>query len=132
MTPADDAGIGYIGLAFANETANPDIIGCHLLNPTTGEYVKASYDSVKTAVPTTITDSSQSLFNADVTGAYPIARMLFYVLNNETVEYKSIKYIRWCLSDGQEFVRAVGYVEITDTAIVAFSQGILDDLAALI
>ena len=127
----DDSGIGYVGLAFANETDNPDIIGCYLLNPTTGEYVKASYDSVKTAVPTIITDSSQSLFNADVSGAYPIARMLFYVLNNETVEYKSIKYVRWCLTEGQDFVRDVGYVEINGTAIVAFSQGILDDLTAL-
>ena len=128
----DSSGIGYVGLAFANETENTDIKQVALLNPTTGEYVLPSYDTVKLTVPTTITDSSVSLFNANITGAYPIARMLFYILNNETVTYQPIKFIRWCISDGQIHVRGVGFVEISGTAIPAFSASILDDLLALV
>lgn len=128
----DDSSVGYVGLAFANETANPDIKKCSLLNPTTDEYIIPSFDTVKAAVPANITDSGASLFNSDISGAYPIARMLYYVLNNDTVSYQPVKFIRWCLTDGQAFVRDVGYIEVTGTAIASFSLGLVNDLAALI
>ncbi|MHA1917623.1 MAG: PstS family phosphate ABC transporter substrate-binding protein [Candidatus Ranarchaeia archaeon] len=128
----DKSAIGYVGLAFANETTNPDIKKVHLKNPTTGEYVEASVTSVKATVPTEFTESGQSLFNANLTGSYPIARMLYYVLNNESVSHQPLKYIRWCLGSGQTFVQSVGYIDITGTAIETFSNGLITDLEGLI
>ncbi|MHA1713060.1 MAG: PstS family phosphate ABC transporter substrate-binding protein [Candidatus Ranarchaeia archaeon] len=122
----DAAGIGYVGLAFANETINPHIKQVAIKNPSTGKYVLPRKEFVKAAVPQSLNNSSEPLFNRNATNAYPIVRMMYYIINNESVSYLIVKYIHWCLTTGQNFVHEVGYIEISSTKIENISLSILE------
>jgi len=122
---SDSNGIGYVGLAFVS-----GLTAATVQNPTTKEYVAPSYDSAKKAVPNEITDAGQLIMNSNVPGAYPIARLLYYIVNTNKVSKAALDYISWVISTdgGQQYVRAVGYIEISGTAVQTLSQKILSGL----
>ncbi len=112
--------IGYVGLAYTQESG---VIVAEILNPMTNEYVVPSAETVKKAAEKRILNVNESLFDARVPSAYPIARALYFVVDRRYVKSKPhvIKFIAWVLdSEGGQvmsIVRGVGYVEIAGTML---------------
>ena len=119
----DNNGIGYVGLAFMD-----DLVKCDLYNPTTGEYVEPTIENVLKALPDPITDAGVNLFNADVPGAYPIARLLFYLINTEHVTWYVVEFLTWCLTRGQAHISTVGYVPIEGTSAQVYAFQVIGTL----
>ncbi len=120
---SDPNGIGYVGLEFM-EGLTP----VSLLNPTTQEWVAPSVDNALNAMPENFTDAGQNLMNANNTNAYPIARLLFYLVNPDYLPDYVIFYLHWALTDGQAYVTNVGYVPLTGSSAQQYS---LDLVASL-
>ncbi|TFF95638.1 PstS family phosphate ABC transporter substrate-binding protein [Candidatus Thorarchaeota archaeon] len=120
---SDANGIGYVGLAFMD-----DLVKVDLYNPTTGEYVEPTVANVLKTLPDPITDAGVNLFNSDVTGAYPIARLLFYLINTEEVQWYTLEFLVWCLTQGQAFIQDVGYVPIEGTSAQVYAFEVLGTL----
>ena len=119
----DQSAIGYVGLAFLGELVVAD-----LYNPGNGEWVTPSIANAVKAIPTNLTAPGQNIMNSDIEGAYPIARLLFYLINRNHLSENTITFVSWCLVQGQKFVSVVGYVPINGTAAQSYSLNIMSAL----
>jgi ABC-type phosphate transport system substrate-binding protein len=120
---SNEGGIGYVGLAFMN-----DLVAAELYNPGNDEWVMPSLQNAVRAIPLILTDPGQSLMNSEIIGAYPIARLLFYLINTENLKWYTITYLTWCLIQGQRYVSGIGYVPINGTSAQQYSLGIVGEL----
>jgi ABC-type phosphate transport system substrate-binding protein len=118
------AAIGYVGLAFIEDPLVP----VDLYNPTTMEYVEPTLENALVAIPSVLTDPGANLMNSATSGAYPIARLLYYLINEDNLAWYVISYLQWTLSKGQLFIAEVGYVPISGTAAYTYAQGVVDGL----
>lgn len=120
----DPNGIGYVGLAYITA----DFVVAAIENPSTGEFVAPSPETVRRAAEAGA--ETGEMFDAPVSGAYPIVRALYYVVNRERVRGRSyvLEFIRWVLTDGQIFVPEVGYVELTNTTLQTHALEVLSRL----
>jgi len=120
---SDSGAIGYVGLAFIGELVPAD-----LYNPGNGEWVTPSLTNTVRAIPSNLTDAGQDLMNSNIAGSYPIARLLFYLVNRNHLSLNTITYLTWCLVQGQRFVGIVGYVPINGTSAQSYSLNIVGSL----
>jgi len=120
----DQSAIGYVGLAFLGE-----LILADLYNPGNGEWVTPSIATAVKAIPANLTEPGQSIMNSEIEGAYPIARLLFYLVNRFHLSAPTIMFVTWCLVQGQKFISVVGYVPINGTAAQTYSLEIMKSLS---
>jgi ABC-type phosphate transport system substrate-binding protein len=120
----DDHGIGYVGLAFME-----GLIPVDLYNPTTQEFVTPSLPNALKALPEDLTDPGENLMNSAVSGAYPIARLLYYLIHKENVAWHVLVYLNWVLIRGQIFIPNVGYVPINGTSAAEYSISLIASLS---
>lgn len=119
----DDHGIGYVGLAFLG-----DFVSAQLYNPGNDEWVNPSVANAVKAIPSNLTAPGANMMNSEIEGAYPIARLLFYLVNRENLQWYTLRYLTWCLVQGQQHVAGVGYVPINGTSAQHYSLGIVGSL----
>jgi phosphate transport system substrate-binding protein len=119
----DTKGIGYVGLAFMIGLTEVD-----LYNPTTQEYVMPTIANALKAIPATMTDPGANLMNSATSGAYPIARLLYYLVNVNNLKWYVITYMNWVLAQGQQYITGVGYVPINGTSAAQYSIRIVGHL----
>ncbi|MFW9974794.1 MAG: PstS family phosphate ABC transporter substrate-binding protein [Candidatus Thorarchaeota archaeon] len=115
--------IGYVGLAFLD-----DLVAAELYNPSNGEWVSPSVSNAVKAIPSNLTSPGQDIMNSEIEGAYPIARLLFYLINLNHLNMNTITFVTWCLVQGQRFISVVGYVPINGTAAQDYSLNIMMSL----
>ncbi len=120
---ADSSGIGYVGLAFMDGLTPVD-----LYNPSSDEYVTPSLENALKALPSEITDPGQNLMNSNSSGAYPIARLLYYLVNPDNLHWYTISYLNWVLVQGQQYISDVGYVPISGTSAVTYALSVVAGL----
>ncbi|MHA3964722.1 MAG: PstS family phosphate ABC transporter substrate-binding protein [Candidatus Thorarchaeota archaeon SMTZ1-45] len=120
----DVQGIGYVGLAFMDVLTAID-----LYNPGVGDYVTPSLENALKALPDEITDPGQNLMNSNNTGAYPIARLLYYLVNPSNLYWYTIAYLNWVLVQGQQYISTVGYVPISGTSAATYAIGVVAALS---
>ena len=120
----DDHAIGYVGLAFLG-----DLVAADLYNPGNGEWITPSVVNAVKAIPTNFTAPGQNIMNSEIEGAYPIARLLFYIVNRNHLSQNTLTFVTWCLVQGQRFVGTVGYVPINGTAAQSYSLTIVSALS---
>lgn len=120
----DQSAIGYVGLAFMGE-----LIPADLYNPGNGEWVMPSIANAVKAIPPNLSDPSQNIMNSEIEGAYPIARLLFYLVNRNHLSAPTIMFATWCLVQGQKFISTVGYVPINGTAAQRYSLEVMKSLS---
>jgi phosphate transport system substrate-binding protein len=121
---SNDLAIGYVSLAFLGELVKVD-----LYNPGNGEWVTPPVANAIKAIPPNLTTPGQSIMNSEIEGAYPIARLLFYIVNRNHLKQNTITFVTWCLVHGQRFVEYIGYVPINGTAAQSYSINIVGELA---
>ena len=121
---SDSQGIGYVGLAFMEGLTAVD-----LYNPGSGEYVTPSVENALKTLPDEITDPGQNLMNSNNTGAYPIARLLYYLVNPGNLQWYTIVYLNWVLVQGQQYISDVGYVPISGTSAQIFALSLIATLS---
>ena len=119
----DDQGIGYVGLAFME-----DLTAVDLYNPGIGNYVTPSLENALKALPDEITDPGQNLMNSNNTGAYPIARLLYYLVNPDNLHWYTIAYLNWVLVQGQQYISTVGYIPISGTSAATYALSVVATL----
>ncbi|MBN2230981.1 MAG: PstS family phosphate ABC transporter substrate-binding protein [Candidatus Thorarchaeota archaeon] len=119
----DTSGIGYVGLAFMEDLAVVD-----LYNPTIQEYITPNLENALKALPAELTDPGANLMNSANTGAYPIARLLYYLVNEDNLAWYVIVYLNWVLAQGQQYISDVGYVPISGTSAVTYALSVVGDL----
>jgi phosphate transport system substrate-binding protein len=120
----DQSAIGYVGLAFLGE-----LVAADLYNPGNGEWITPSVANAVKAIPTNLSAPGQNIMNSGIEGAYPIARLLFYLINQNHLSENTITFVSWCLVQGQKFVSVVGYVPINGTAAQSYSLNIMSALS---
>ena len=120
----DQQAIGYVGLAFIG-----DLIPADLYNPGNGEWIAPSISNAVRAIPTNLTSPGQDIMNSEIPGAYPIARLLYYLVNRSHLNQNTIAFVAWCIIQGQKFVSVVGYVPINGTSAQSYSLGIVSTLS---
>lgn len=120
---SDDHGIGYVSLAFMEGA-----VAVNLYNPGNDEWVTPSVANAVRAIPVNLTTPGQEIMNSEIEGAYPIARLLFYMVNRDNLLANTITFLTWCLLQGQLYVPIVGYVPINGTSAQSFSLEIVADL----
>lgn len=120
----DQLAIGYVGLAFLG-----DLVAVDLYNPGNGEWVTPSVANAVRAIPSNLTTPGQNIMNSVIEGAYPVARLLFYLVNRNHLSEDTITFVTWCLVQGQKFVSVVGYVPINGTAAQSYSLTIMSNLS---
>lgn len=121
--------IGYVGLAFLT-----GVTAVVVYNQGNSQWVTPSADAAKMAIPAGIPDPGVSLMDSNTTGAYPIVRLLFYLVNTQYLRESARAFIRWCVTTGQDtgWIRTdVGYLEIAGTGAQTLALSILDSLAPL-
>ncbi len=126
--------IGYVGLAYTT-----GVIAIDLHNDGNGEYVTPSVDAAKLAIPITMTNASDSLFDSVISGAYPIVRLLFYLVNTNPLVYtwggvrqSTIDFLNWALTVGQnpDWIQTdVGYLEITGTGALTLAENLVNSIS---
>jgi phosphate transport system substrate-binding protein len=116
----DANGIGYVGLAFT-EGLTP----AWLLNPSLGQYIEPTEENALNALPKTITDAGVNLFNSAQAEAYPIARLIFYLISPTNVKWYTIAFLSWCLSVGQTYIAGVGYLPIEGSSAGVYANSII-------
>jgi phosphate transport system substrate-binding protein len=121
---ADENGIGYVGLAFMEDLTPVD-----LYNPGSNEYVTPSLENALKALPDVISDPGQNLMNSNTTGAYPIARLLYYMVNPDNLQWFTIAYLNWVLVQGQQYISDVGYVPISGTSAQTYALNVVAALS---
>ncbi|MHA1928593.1 MAG: PstS family phosphate ABC transporter substrate-binding protein [Candidatus Thorarchaeota archaeon] len=119
----DGNAIGYVGLAFLG-----DLTPVQLYNPGNSEWVNPSVANTVKAIPSNLTAPGANLMNSEIDGAYPIARLLFYLINRDNIHWYTLRYLTWCLVFGQQFIGNVGYVPINGTSAQYYSLGIVGTL----
>jgi phosphate transport system substrate-binding protein len=117
---SDIQGIGYVGLAFME-----GLLPCDLYNPALDEYIEPTVENALNSLPDVITDPGVNLFNNDKADAYPIARLLFYLVNPTVLEWPTIAFLDWCLTQGQQYIPNVGYVPIAGTSAATFAISVI-------
>ncbi len=144
----DSNSIGYVGLAFTEGLA-----AAILYNEGNGEWVEPSPETAKTAIPASPSPPF-SIMDSSTIGAYPIARLIYYLVNKEPpttsflrtqygilppygVRQATVDFLNWALSEtgGQQesIIRTeVGYLEITGTGALTYSQNLVDDLDSVV
>ncbi len=120
---SDPQGIGYVGLAFME-----GLTTARLYNYGNDEYVTPSLENALKAIPALVTNPGQNLMNSATTGAYPIARFLFYLINENNLKWYVIFYLTWCLLQGQQYIPQVGYVPINGTAAATYALSVIGGL----
>ena len=120
---SDDHGIGYVSLAFMEGAVAVD-----LFNPGNDEWITPSVLNAVRAIPANLTTPGQNIMNSEIEGAYPIARLLFYMVNRDNLLTNTITFLTWCLLQGQLYVPIVGYVPINGTSAQSYSLNIVADL----
>ncbi|MFW9907651.1 MAG: PstS family phosphate ABC transporter substrate-binding protein [Candidatus Thorarchaeota archaeon] len=120
----DDHGIGYVGLAFLEE-----LVAIELYNSGNDEWVAPSLENSIRAIPSELSEPNEDLMNSNLEGAYPIARLLFYLINRENLQWYTLTYLTWCLVQGQRYIPAVGYVPINGTSAQAYSLAIIAEMS---
>jgi ABC-type phosphate transport system substrate-binding protein len=121
--------VGYAGLAF---TAG--VTAVVLYNQGNGEWVTPSPDAAKIAIPSNVTDPGASLMDSSTPGAYPVVRLLFYLVNTLYLRQSAHDFVRWCVTTGQNtgWIRTdVGYLEIAGTGAQTLALSILDSFTPL-
>ncbi len=121
---SDNNGIGYVGLAFMDDLTPVD-----LYNPGNGEYVTPSLENALKALPDEITDPGQNLMNSNSSEAYPIARLLYYLVNPDNLNWYTIVYLNWVLVHGQQYISGVGYVPISGTSAITYAMSVVASLS---
>jgi len=125
---SDPNGIGYVSLAFIE-----GVTAAAIYNEGNGEWVNPSFDAAKAAIPENYSDASIPVMDSSEPGGYPIARLLFYLVNVDFIRQAPLDFIKWCVSStgGQnpQWVREeVGYLEISGTGAQALAQSILGSI----
>ncbi len=120
---SDTQGIGYVGLAFL-EGLTP----AHLYNPGNHAYVEPTLENALKALPDELTDPGQNLMNTNKTGAYPISRLLYYLVNENNIHWYTLVYLNWVLIQGQQYISEVGYVPISGTSAVTYAFSVVNNL----
>jgi len=120
----DQHAIGYVGLAFMG-----NLVPAELYNPGNGEWVSPSVSNAVKAIPLNLTTPGQEIMNSEIEGAYPIARLLFYIVNRNHLSTNTITFVTWCLVQGQRFINIMGYVPINGTAAQSYSIAIMSSLS---
>ncbi len=120
----DENGIGYVGLAFMD-----DLTQVVLYNPGNEEWIEPTLENALKALPDTLSDPGANLMNSDRAGAFPIARLLFYMVNKDNLNWQTLTYLYWVLSIGQQYIADVGYVPIGGTSAMAYSLEAVGSLA---
>ena len=145
---SDTNGIGYVGLAFTEGLA-----AAVLLNEGNGEWVEATPETAKTAIPASPLPPF-NIMDSNTPGAYPIARLIYYLVNTNPpttsflrtqygilppygVRSDTVAFLNWALSEtgGQriEIIREeVGYLEITGTGALTYSQNLVNSLSSVV
>lgn len=69
-------------------------------------------------------DSFADVLGAIAAGIYPSppARELYFVAKGKPTKQSTLDFIRWCLTDGQQFVTEAGYVPLEKAKIEAYLQ----------
>jgi ABC-type phosphate transport system substrate-binding protein len=120
---SNNLGIGYVGLAFME-----NLTKVNLYNPGNDQWIAPSISNAVLAMPDNITSPGQDLMNSVISGAYPVARLLFYLVNRDYLRWEPITYITWCMIQGQKYVEKVGYVPINGTSAQDYTLRILGEL----
>ncbi|MBN2230204.1 MAG: PstS family phosphate ABC transporter substrate-binding protein [Candidatus Thorarchaeota archaeon] len=116
---SDANAIGYVGLAFMD-----DVTAVWLYNPSLDEYIEPTVENALNALPDVITNPGVNLFNADRPNAYPIARLIFYLIP-ENPQWYTIAFLSWCLSAGQTYILDVGYVPIAGSSAGSYAVSVI-------
>ncbi|MFX1262163.1 MAG: PstS family phosphate ABC transporter substrate-binding protein [Promethearchaeota archaeon] len=119
----DMQGIGYVGLAFME-----GLIPADLYNPSIDEYIEPSLINALKAIPSVLSDPGANLMNSNLEGAYPIARLLYYMVHEDNVAWQVLIFMDWVLTRGQTFISGVGYVPINGTAAIDYSISLVASL----
>jgi ABC-type phosphate transport system substrate-binding protein len=117
---SDNHGIGYVSLAFMEGAVAAD-----LYNPGNNQWITPSVQNAIKAIPTNFTNPGQDIMNSNILGAYPIARMLFYLVNHDYLKSYTVTFLSWCLLQGQTHVHEVGYVPINGTSAERYSLNVV-------
>ena len=120
---SDEHAVGYVSLAFMEEAVVVD-----LYNPGNNQWVTPSVTNAVRAIPANLTGPGQDLMNSNIDGAYPIARLLFYLVNRNHLRTYTVTYLSWCLLQGQIHVSEVGYVPINGTSAQTYSLSVVTKL----
>ncbi|TFG32069.1 PstS family phosphate ABC transporter substrate-binding protein [Candidatus Thorarchaeota archaeon] len=120
---SDDHGIGYVSLAFMEGAVPVD-----LYNPGNDAWITPSVMNAVRAIPSNLTAPGQNIMNSDIVGAYPIARLLFYLVNRDHLLSNSVSFLTWCILQGQLYVPLVGYVPINGTSAQSYSLNVIANL----
>jgi len=113
--------IGYVELIYALQ--NKLTFGT-VQNPA-GEFVKASEASVTAAAAasaeTMPADFRVSITNASGAGAYPISSFTWLLLyeepKNKTEAKVLVDFLRWALTDGQQYAAPLGYAPLPEPVV---------------
>ncbi len=116
----DEHGIGYVGLAFMN-----GLTPAELYNPSIDEYIEPSFANSLKALPAYLADPGADLMNSELEGAYPIARLLYYLVHKDNLGWHVLVYLNWVLTRGQTFISNVGYVPINGTSAIIYSLNLV-------
>ncbi len=108
--------IGYIELVYALQNKIP--IGA--VQNAQGEFVVASTDSVTAAAAAAASqmpaDFRVSITNAAGPGAYPISSFTWMLLfedpKDKTQARAMVEFLKWALTDGQQFASQLGYAPL--------------------
>jgi phosphate transport system substrate-binding protein len=121
--------IGYVELIYALQSK----INFGLVQNATGDFVKASVDSVTkaadSAAATMPPDFRVSITNAEGAGVYPISSftwILMYEDPKDKVAGKAmVDFMKWALTDGQRYCADLGYAPLP-ARVVTLEQAALD------
>jgi phosphate transport system substrate-binding protein len=113
--------IGYVELIYALQAK----IGYGSVQNASGEFVKASVDSVTAAAtgaaPNMPADFRVSITDAPGKGAYPIASFTWLLLyenpSNKAHSRIMVDFMKWALGEGQKFARELGYAPLPDRVV---------------
>src|SRR5262245_11630378 len=113
--------IGYVELIYALQNK----IAFGVVKNSTGNYVKASLESVTAAASATEgkmpADFRVSITNAPGKDAYPIASFTWILLpespKDKTKGKMMVDFMRWALSDGQKHAAGLGYAPLPASVV---------------
>ncbi|TFH08510.1 MAG: PstS family phosphate ABC transporter substrate-binding protein [Candidatus Thorarchaeota archaeon] len=120
---SDDHGIGYVSLAFMEGPTPVD-----LYNPGNDAWITPSVLNAVRAIPSNFTSPGQNIMNSEIVGAYPIARLLFYLVNRDNLHTNTVTFLTWCILQGQLYIPLIGYVPINGTSAQSYSLDLVANL----
>ncbi len=113
--------VGYVELIYALQTK----IAYGAVQNMAGKFLRASIESVTAAAAAASgampADFRVSITNAPGDNAYPIASftwLLFYENpKNKAAAKTMVEFMKWALTDGQTFARALGYAPLPESVV---------------